>query len=57
MLFLSIGLIWTAILVLLDGKGFWATSSSLGLGATLLYGAIGLLLNWFDGDNFIYFPF
>lgn len=57
MIFLSVGLIWTAILILLDGKGFWAALPSLGFGVILLYGGIGLLFNWFDGDNFIYFPF
>lgn len=55
--FFAVGLIATGVQMILVGKDFFSWSPSLGLGVIMLFGGLGLIFNWFDKDDFIYWPF
>ena len=53
----AVGLIVSGIELIVAGKDYLSWAPSLGLGIPMLFGGLGLILNWFSKDDFLYWPF
>jgi len=54
---LAMGFLKGGLDLIVSGKDFWNWGPYVGLGLPMFFGGVGLILNWFDKDDFIYWPF